>query len=112
MRFAARAVGPGLALVVALAAGCSQGEYVLPEAETSSLSERTQAPSRKPAVSPPSGSPSAVATVSEPRLEPSPEPAPTRETGEVPPLDEQIEQCTRQTGMPQACEVKIRHGIP
>ncbi|WP_017539225.1 hypothetical protein [Nocardiopsis halophila] len=37
---------------------------------------------------------------------------PRNEDLEVPSVDEQIQQCTEQTGLPQECEDKIRHGIP
>jgi len=41
------------------------------------------------------------------------EPAPNPGGGEgIPSIEEQIAQCIAQTGLPQECEDKIRHGIP
>ncbi|ASU81493.1 hypothetical protein CDO52_00675 [Nocardiopsis gilva YIM 90087] len=56
----------------------------------------------------------ATATVTEPQYVP-PEPPPNPggyDPESMPSIDEQIAECTRQTGLPQACEDKIRHGIP
>jgi DNA-directed RNA polymerase sigma subunit (sigma70/sigma32) len=41
-----------------------------------------------------------------------PEPAPPPADDGIPSIDEQIAQCVEQTGLPQECEDKIRHGIP
>lgn len=39
--------------------------------------------------------------------EPTEEPEATQDEERVPPKEEQIEQCTEQTGMPEACREKI-----
>ncbi|GAA4935412.1 hypothetical protein GCM10023224_15170 [Streptomonospora halophila] len=105
-----------LAAGLLLAAGCSQGAATgVPRAETSPLPGSGATPSAPGPTGATGSPPSALhaeATVSEPRSAPPPEPAPTGGTGGVPSVEEQIEQCTRQTGLPRACEDKIRYGIP